>query len=113
MSLNCGTPPAMELFGTPEFRGGGSVGFRCVGWYASVTSFRFDESLILMEEVNCRIACGHVCVCLEIVEEANRRRTLDEVIGARQRFTDMMKVPVVWSVSKRNDGDEFTFAGRT
>ena len=56
----------MELSGTPKLRGGGGTESSVSGRYAVVvTSFRFEESLVVTEEVNWRVAYGQVCECFE------------------------------------------------
>ena len=62
--MNCGIPPAIELSGMPELRGGGGTESSVSGRYAVVvTSFRFEDSLVVTEEVNWRVAYGHACEC--------------------------------------------------
>ena len=91
MSLTCGMPPAMELSGMPEFLGGGSAESNVLGWYAeAVTNFRFEESRLLIDDVNCRAAYGHDCECLEKAEEASLVAMLDEFICVTERGNNIV-----------------------
>ena len=84
-------PPAIELSGMPEFLGGGSAVSRVLGWYAeAVTNFRFEESRLLIDDVNFRAAYGHDCECLEKAEEANLMATLDKIMGVTQRGSSIV-----------------------
>jgi len=75
----------------PLFRGGGSAESSVFGRYAdAVTILRLDDSRMLIEDVKWRLARGHDCECRER-EAANLERAPDEVIGAIQRWTDILK----------------------
>ena len=45
---------------------------------------------MLIEDVKWRLACGHDCECLER-EEANLERAPDELIGATERWRDILE----------------------
>jgi hypothetical protein len=84
-------PPAIDVSGTPAFRGGG-CGYSDDGWYAvAVCIWRLADCRYGIDEANVRAHCGH----LRGVKDgaANRRNVeLERATAAVVRGSDIIAV---------------------
>lgn len=92
MSFTCGIVPAIDVSGTPAFRGsGGRFVPRDEGWYAVlVCIFRFDDMHAGCAEEKVRRICWQGC-CELAAAEVDLKRIFDhDGNGATSRCADIL-----------------------
>jgi hypothetical protein len=92
MSFTCGIVPAIDVSGTPAFRGGGGrFASRDEGWYAVlVCIFRFDDIRAGCAEEKVRRTCWQGWRELAAAEVNLKRIFDDDVNGATSRCADIL-----------------------
>jgi hypothetical protein len=99
VSFTCGIVPAIEVSGTPAFRGGGGrFGSRDEGWYAVlVWIFRFDDMRTGRAEEKVRRTCWQGWRELAAAKVNLKRMVDDDVNGAISRCADIL---IFWKTTE-------------